>query len=89
MELLFPLISGIVRTLVIFQILLLVVSPVITHTLFSDNDKAARFILTECDIWTAGAEYLLSPFEKRVGNAVDFPLILTECVLYVIAFGMV
>lgn len=88
MGLLFPLISGIVRTLVIFQTLLLLFYPLITHTLLSDTGKAFGLVLTECDVWTAGARYLLSPSEKRVGGAADVPLILTECVLYVIATGM-
>lgn len=82
------LISEILQTLVIFQIFLLLVSPVLTHTQFSCESKAVSLVLTECDVWTAGARYLLSPVQMRLGGAFDASLILTECVLYVIVAGM-
>lgn len=88
MELLFLALAGILRALIGFQIILLILSSVITHTLLAEKNRAVRLILIECDVWTAWARCLLPRSFRRYGSATDVPLLLTECALYVISAGM-
>ena len=88
MELLFLALAGILKALIGFQIILLILSSLLEHTLLAEKNAAVRLLLIECDVWTAWARCLFSGFQKRQGTAIDVPLLLTECVLYVISAGI-
>lgn len=88
MELLFLALSGILKAAIGFQIILLILSSVLTHTLWAEKNTAVRLLLIECDVWTAWARCLFSGFQRKQGTAADIPLLVTECVLYVISAGM-
>ena len=88
MELLFPVLGGILKAVIGFQVLLLILSSVFEHTLLAEKNRAVKLMLIECDVWKAWARYLLSNAQRKQGSAIDMPLVLTECVLYVIFVGM-
>ncbi len=88
MELLFLALAGILKALIGFQIILLILSSLLEHTLLAEKRAAVRLLLTECDVWTAWARYLFSGAERKQGTAIDIPLLLSECVLYVISAGI-
>ena len=88
MELLFPVLGGILKAVIGFQVLLLILSAVFEHTLLAEKNRAVKLMLIECDVWKAWARCLLPRSAKRHGMATDIPLLMTECVLYVIVFGM-
>lgn len=87
MELLFLTLAGILKAAVGFQIILLILSSLLEHTLLAEKNAAVKIILIECDVWTAWARCLFSSFQRKQGTAIDVPLLLTECVLYVISAG--
>ena len=85
MGLLFLTLSGILKAILGFQIILLILSTLFEHTLLAEKNSAVKLLLIECDVWTAWARYLFSSFQKKLGGAIDIPLLLTGAVLYVIA----
>lgn len=88
MQLLFLALAGILKAVIGFQIILLILSSLLEHTLLAEKNAAVRLLLIECDVWTAWARCLFSDFQKKQETAIDIPLLLTECVLYVISVGV-
>ena len=88
MELLFLALAGILKAAVGFQIILLILSSLIEHTLLAEKNAVAKLLLIECDVWTAWARCLFSGAKRKQGMAIDIPLLLTECVRYVISAGI-
>lgn len=88
MELLFLALAGILKAAIGFQIILLILSSLLEHTVLAEKNAAVKLLRIECDVWTAWARFLFSGADKRQGMAVDVPLLVTECVLYVISAGI-